>query len=307
MSDFNADHAAVLVLKELFDAGAVEHLGAVAGDDFTKVLGHRLSAAFEFKGAAVGVLGEERQVVRDELHAYLFMQPVDRGADIVGVERDLGRVVEVVAVGHEVLDHGLGRVFRGAEGLLELGALGDDLTAGDGGGAADVRHLLDEDDVHAVHAAADRGGHAGTAAAHDDHVGFKRLLAAGLLDGERNEVGGIDAGLLDAVGDGFADGFGGDGGARHAVNGGRLGGDHAAGKEFNGLGADAHGLGLLRDLDVGELVGGKRHFDGDVAVDAGGGGRVGAGLEARGGGGGRKGRGNCKGDQSLLHNKFLNL
>ena len=75
------------------------------------MFGHLARAALKFDRAAVRVFGEEGKVVRDDLDAHVVVEPVDCGAHVFGVETELFAVVEVVAVGKEVLHHGFRTVF----------------------------------------------------------------------------------------------------------------------------------------------------------------------------------------------------
>ena len=264
------------------------------------MLRHRTRAALEFKGAAMGVFGEEREVVRNELDADLIVEPVDRRTDVLCVERELGEVVEVVAIGLEVLHHRFDRVIRHAEGLLELGALSDHLAARNGSGAADEGHFLDENDVEAVHACANGGGHAGSAAAHDDDIGVDGFIFRLLFNGERNERRRVRAGLLHRVGYGRADRRRGDGGAGNAVNLRGLTLNDAAREQLSGLGADARGFGV-RNLDVGNFILRESDRDCYFAVDARRFGRIGARFKFSGGCADGKYCGNGKREESLLH------
>ena len=153
------------------------------------MLRHRAGAALEFKGAAVRIFGEEGQVVRDELHAHFFVQPVDRGADVLCIERELREVVQVVAVGEEVLHHRIDGVVRRAEGLLELRALSNDLAARNRSGAADEGHLFDENGIETVHAGANRRGHARAAATITTSV-VSSFVAAAFLTTTGTSVAG---------------------------------------------------------------------------------------------------------------------
>ena len=182
------------------------------------MLSHGARTALEFQSAAMRILSQIRQIVVDEFDPDLFMQPVDGGAHVVRIKRKLRDVVEIVAVGSEVLDHGFRRVVLDAELLLQLRALSHNLTARNRSRAADEGHLFDEDDVQAVVTGADRRGHARTAAAHDHHVGVEIFILGGLLDLDRNERCGINAGLLYAVCNSVANGFRGNRSAGDAVD-----------------------------------------------------------------------------------------
>ena len=200
--------------------------------------------------------------------------------------------VRVVAGGLEsLLDGRLDGVAHLDLGLHVLvGAVVD--GAADQGVAAALAVLLDDDDLLALLGSSDGGHEASAAAADDDHVSVA-VAVGGVLNGIL-EVGGIAAGLLDAVLNQGEKHGGGDGGAGDHIDGQGVVGDDQLREQVDRsladavgdgaglveqLAADAGGLGVGGDGNVSDLAVGDGHADLEEVVHGLSGGGVGAVLD----------------------------
>ena len=183
---------------------------------------------------------------------------------------------------------GLGVVAGGLEGLLDgrldsvghlnlglhisIGAVVDGTA--DQGVASALAVLLEDGDLLALLGSRDGGHEASATAADNDDVSVS-VGIGGIVDGS-TEVSGIAAGLLDAVLDEGNQHSGGDGGAGDHIDGRGVVGDNLLGQTVNGgladavgdgaglveqPAADAGGLGVGGDNDVGDLAVGDGHGD----------------------------------------------
>ena len=201
-SDFETDHAALVVADDVFDVGTQADLNAefLALVEF---LAHdaRTGAVLREDIARNGVAAFLTDRVEVVFDAEFLHRPFIVGEGMFGEDANLRGVVEVGAGNEDVLSEQVDGVLDAVLELLRA-ARGGQNAAIDDGVAARGRHLLENDDLGARLAGFNGGGKTGKAGADDDHVdGFIPLggnlrARGGLNDGSGGKRGGADDGAL---------------------------------------------------------------------------------------------------------------
>ena len=201
-SDFETDHAALVVADDVFDVGTQADFNAefLALVEF---LAHdaRTGAVLREDIARNGVAAFLTDRVEVVFDAEFLHRPFIVGEGMFGEDANLRGVVEVGAGNEDVLSEQVDGVLDAVLELLRA-ARGGQNAAIDDGVAARGRHLLENDDLGARLAGFNGGGKTGKAGADDDHVdGFIPLggnlrARGGLNDGSGGKRGGADDGAL---------------------------------------------------------------------------------------------------------------
>ena len=167
-ADLEADHAAVGVADEGFHLGVEVHVDAVLAAAVGERTGDAAARGFD------GLHDARDAVAAEVLHEGLVLDAVLE-REVKGGTRAFDDHLEQVDVGEaaagtdHVLKHAFGTVLD-AFLFLKRRTRDGEGAAVDGGVAAEDGHLFDEKDFGALEAGLKRGGKAGKARAHDDHV-----------------------------------------------------------------------------------------------------------------------------------------
>ena len=266
----HAGHLAVFHVQAL-RTGGQQHGRAALLHRLAHAGGKARAAADIGQLAVVAVLAQLMQAaLHIEGNAAILVQPIGGRADVLGIQVDQFRHVEVRAVLHEVLHHGFHSVIRHAGLSLKLAAHDDLVAAADGDRAAEEGSLLQQDHVLAELLEANRRRHTGRAAADNHHVGghFNRLGGEFLLNRDSAQRVRVAARLRHSVRHGVHNAFGGEGRAALGVHRKALAGDNLARQVVDRGVRNARGLLMIRHHDIGDRILGEGDVHGDFAVTA---------------------------------------
>ena len=203
-------------------------------------------------------------------NAAILVQPVGGFADVLRVEVEQLRHVQVRAVLHKILHHGIHGVVRHARFGLKLAAHDDLIAAADGDRAAEEGSFLQQDHVLAQLLQANRRRHTGRAAADHNHIGGHLDGFGGefLFNRNRAQRVRVAARLRHSVRHGIHNAFGREGRAALGVHREALAGDNLARQIVDRRVGNARRLLMILHHDIGDRVLGKGDVHGDFAVTA---------------------------------------